>query len=274
MPHKLEELANHYTLLIDTSIYGGIQGDYSNELFREGLSGLSNIPTETMQIRLQNIQNINDSLNAIQGRNIFTIKEVIRELKEGLKFQNNYYTLLNNRTKYVEADIRKRTPKIFRKNDSYKKKIGNRKIKLHRDFCDELFELKYLLERRTFIPSRNFNKEEENTYPAFLKMCNDIFEDIRSKDLIKKAEHENPMYLGYNLRTDAKLVATTFTLAYEKPIALISEDKGIKILVGRILGALRSQEDKDFYDISQRPANEIHVFKRNPESYDGSFIYA
>ena len=61
----------------------------------------------------------------------------------------------------------------------------------------------------------------------------------RSRDLVLKTRQSKkslrePVHLGEELETDRHMVATAFVLAYTHPVMIITRDKGMENLTGRV----------------------------------------
>jgi len=235
----------------------------------------------------------------IQSENVVVIREVVKELKFGLEFINRGLKGLRNHPDKDkvkrELDFRKlvafgsyadRLYRFFkeleRKNQgvrfpdkrAFSYNSINAVIKTDRGHMENyLYETSKYFFRKIHAERRNLFEIQPKDYKgkfmispekyiSYLRLALKHSLDIRRKN-IEGARCADKQGIGILLNTDCKLIASSFALSYQAPVTLLSRDKGIGTIVGRLQKNLRVPRVQEVYGISRSPKHVVTIY--NPD---------
>jgi len=234
--NRLESMLNGQAIIFDTCVMNPHEEISLTELLYNGLSGLSSVHTSMIEDRIHRIDQIKLLLSKPE---LVVIGEVYKEIKE-------HFRIISNQSKYL-SDLFKR-----------KRDVSSKKLDLLKDYCNDLFHFVSGLRNRD--PRVYFSKEH---YNILLLMAQNYSKDIRYEESGDKRHLNTPVLIGQKLGTDAHIIATAFTLAYEKDALVFTADKNIAEIIERININILDPIRRTKYGLESNPLYKVSVFNPN-----------
>jgi hypothetical protein len=225
MLENIKTNLNGETVLLDTSLVSAGSSEGDGDILRilyGGIHDLRFIPIEAID---QRVLALNELAEICSSHRIYVTKEVEQELNEGLDQLNGHVSFLKGRKRAFRKHIDKRRNRWHSENDD---RIGRLD-----DYSNALYAFVHQL--RYDDPEHDFDEQDKRLYGLFLREAENRSKDLQKR---KRAQRErkmdNPLLLGEELQTDAKIVATAYVLSYRGDVTIITNDIGIHTLSRRI----------------------------------------
>ncbi len=166
---------------------------------------------------------------------VIVLPEVFEEIKQKLR-------ILNGQTDYIK---RREINKLKEEDIS--------KLELICQYTNEIHQV--MKKCSKYKNGYQFSEIEKEQYEKLLKAARSHSKDLDKNSMARKENYNNPINVGLTKETDKKIVATTYTLAYNFPIYIITQDRGITQLIRRI----RKNELNNSKSQIKRPRNRIGI---------------
>ena len=262
MIQELEERLNgNQFILFDTSFRRPADDISICKILYHGLKGLYSLPLEQI---LKEMECLREVSALIDQKDILVIGEVTKEIEV---FAGVY------KLQYTNVKDKILTKKKFREVHS---KV-NEKLAILGNYLKMTERFVKISSNRD--PRYSFDQEQRKRYSSLLQIANEYYDSMR-KSMEFSEETGNKIQkssLGERLGTDRKIIATAYTLSYDRPVLILTNDRGIRRFVSAVNGVIGADSrgliipERLVRELGSVPKHHVLTFsQKSPNQYKQS----
>lgn len=245
--NELEGRVNGDVLLLDTSVVTPYEETPLANILYEGIDGLEALDPVLLSLRMNRLIELSQLM---QRYEVTAIPQVCTEIRRHFKILNGQHAFLTNELREVMRE-------------------GDENMRYHAGVLDIINS--YNLELHRFLgklvkTSEHYAVQEQDArYAPFIDMARCFSKDLIRRTRRAKERLRHPVHLGEELETDQHLVATSFVLAYQKPVTVLTRDNGQEELARRIYEVLVRKGNSEILETGSAdiPPQTINIFNMN-----------
>ena len=210
---RLENIFRGQAIVFDTCALSPHETVSLTESLYHGLGGLSSVQFSTLEERIKRISQMNLLLSKPE---LVVIDEVEKEVKEHFRIVNTQCEYLSDA--FILSTYSRWKSKSGKKRG--KRGTGSKKIDLLKHYRDEFFHFANGIRNRG--PRKYLSIAHHD---SLVGIAESYSKDLKRLESGRKMNLETPVLIGEKLNTDVQIIATAFTLAYEKDVLILTTDK-------------------------------------------------
>lgn len=223
---EFEQKLEGSCILLDTSAVTPHEETPLSHILYEGVGGLEMLNPALLSRRMNRFVELSQ---LVQTHDIVTIPQVHKEIERHLKILNGQHAFLKNEIyeSTVEGELCGSMADALDTDVRYYTNmldiINAHNLSLHQ-----------FMNRLTTTSNAPPVDERDARYIQFLDFARRFSKDLVTRSHRRKENSRHQVYLGEELETDQRLIATLFVLAYKRPVALLTCDNGLDELARRM----------------------------------------